>query len=69
MITGTCHFYCRLSAESYYRDLYPQGTVRDVVSRKIASGEIRIGKPDLKPGQSAFLGDGNTRWFIQEAAK
>ena len=64
MITGTCHFPATANAVRYYAR---QGgfTAADV-SAKIAAGEIVIGKPPLKPGDTLILLDDGDRYGIEE---
>lgn len=47
---GTSNFVNRNFAALYYAR---QGFTRADVERKIADGEVTIGRPKLKPGQSA----------------
>ena len=64
MITGTSHFKSRESAISYYAEY---GNDVSDVDRKIADGEIHIGKPQTKPGQSLGLIDEGRRYAIHDA--
>lgn len=73
MKTGTSHFPSYGAALRYYRPYCaPFQTqygrtertqvVRDVVSHKLNAGEISIGKPALKPGETLSIED--NRYFI-----
>jgi hypothetical protein len=42
----------------------PYGFERAEVERKLAAGEIFIGKPELKPGESLTLLDDGNRWGV-----
>lgn len=76
MKTGTCYFPSYGAAMRYYRpynDLeHPTcvpsrartASLRRLVDRKLNAGEIHIGKPDLKPGQTLTI-EGN-RYHITE---
>jgi hypothetical protein len=57
--TGTCYFPSIRSALIYYSDL----TTKEI-ELKIKAGEIYIGKPSIKEGQTIFIKD--NRYFIQE---
>ena len=61
---GTSHFESIAAAEKYYRCY---GVTKDNVGRKIAEGEIHIGKPETKDGQHLGL-DEDRRYWIEEAA-
>jgi hypothetical protein len=65
MITGTSYFVSIEAAERYYAP-YGYDDVHATVQRKLAEGEIHIGEPPLKPGQSTFLVDEHTRYAIRE---
>jgi hypothetical protein len=63
---GTSHFASENAAVRYYRAYQPGATaaeVRRTVKRKIAEGEISIGKP-TRPG--AYLNVAEGRYFIKE---
>lgn len=63
MITvGTSHFKSRNAARRYYE---PYGYDAAAVDRKIADGEIHLGPPILKPGESLSLIDDGTRYAIK----
>ena len=63
MITGTNYFKDVASAFKYY-DCY--GYERADVQQKIEFKEIKIGKPDLQPGDRLLLHVGEGRYFVQE---
>lgn len=63
---GTSHFVSRSAAERYYKP-YGYEDVAEAVTRKLAEGEIHIGKPALKPGQKLVTVDDGTRYAIEEA--
>lgn len=77
MKTGTCYFPSYGAALRYYRpyaefescdsDQSIQQQVRALVDRKLNSGEIHIGRPDLKPGETLSIED--NRYHITEAGK
>ena len=72
IVTGTSYFPSRDHAARYYK---PYAKIENpdhwltelsqLVNRKIEAGEIHIGKPELKPGQRAFVQD--NRWHIEGA--
>ena len=71
MKTGTCHFSSYGAALRYYRPYCVARetrrgdrtqVVRLVVDQKLNAGEIHIGKPALKPGESLSIED--NRYFI-----
>lgn len=63
---GTSYFVSRSAAERYYKP-YGYVDVVEAVTRKLAEGEIHIGKPELKPGQKLVTVDDGTRYAIEEA--
>lgn len=79
MKTGTCYFPSYGAALRYYRPYvgseYADGrtnlgrtmtaNTRALVDQKLNENEIRIGKPDLKPGQTLTIED--NRYHITEA--
>ena len=81
MKTGTCYFPSYGAALRYYRpyvgnDLADERTnlgrtmmanVRALVDQKLNEGEIHIGKPTLKPGETISIED--NRYFITEGAR
>jgi len=66
MITGTHHFVSRDAAVRYYKPYHYDDTTA-AVARKITEGEIAIGEPLLKPGQTLSIIDNGTRYAIEEA--
>ena len=62
---GTSHFVSRDAAIRYYSE-YGYSDPAKTVDRKIAEGEIHIGEPTLKRGQTLSTGDKGTRYFIEE---
>jgi len=59
---GTSYFVTRAAAAEYY------GSAEEA-SRKLAAGEIHIGKPELKPGERLRLDESEGRYFIEEYTK
>lgn len=57
---GTAYFTDRASAEAYYK---PYGFTDRDVKRKLNAGEIYIGKPPLKPGETC-ASDREGRYII-----
>ncbi len=66
MMTGTSYFKSVTAALRYYR---AYGFDEEAVDQKIAEGEIHIGKPALKPGETLQLIDEGTRYQITEPRK
>lgn len=62
MITGTSHFVSYGTADRYYRDY---GYTPADVTQKVADGEIHIGKPQLKKGETLITIDNGTRYAIK----
>lgn len=60
---GTSYFVGREAAERYYGQFY--GDPATAVTRKIAEGEIHIGKPPLKPGERLTVIPGEGRYMIE----
>ncbi|OYV38946.1 MAG: hypothetical protein B7Z80_08705 [Rhodospirillales bacterium 20-64-7] len=65
---GTSHFESKDAAISYYRP-YGYSNTAQAVERKLADGEIHIGKPEAKPGQTVTLNREEGRYFIEEAER
>ena len=64
MVTvGTSYFKDIASAQRYYAE-YDYEDVASTVARKIAEGEIHIGKPDVRVGETLSLIDNGTRYAI-----
>ncbi len=62
---GTSHFTSLVAAIRYYKD-YGYDNAKEAVKRKIREGEIHIGRPKLKAGQSLATTDGGKRYEIIE---
>ena len=62
---GTCYFVSKRAAMRYYIRQNPHTTMIDV-ERKLAGGEIHIGRPPLKTGQRLAVIDRHTRYAIIE---
>jgi hypothetical protein len=57
-LTGTCHFATKSRAISYHLDYFPGATrreVRDEIDGMIERGEIAIGRPETKDGETLKL--------------
>ena len=63
---GTSHFMSRDAAIRYYRPYHYPDTAL-AVDRKLREGEIHIGQPTAKPGESVKV-DIDGRYWIDEAA-
>ena len=63
MTYGTCYFRSFAHAAYYYRKQYGAAALILVVE-KVRYGEIHIGKPPMKPGETCFLIDDGTRWAV-----
>jgi hypothetical protein len=63
MRVGTSYFVSRVAACQYYAAYEPNS--EDAVVRKIAAGEIHIGKPPLQPGQRLSIIPGEGRYQIE----
>lgn len=63
--TGTAHFVSRAAAISYYAEY---GNDVAEIDRKLAEGEIHIGKPSTKPGERLSLIDEGRRYAIHDPA-
>lgn len=61
MIVGTSHFVSLRCALSYYAEY---GVGKAGVTRKIAEGEIHLGPPTLKTGETIRLVDQNRRYAV-----
>lgn len=62
-ITGTCHFPSRAAAMAYYQP-YGTGTKAEV-EKLIKCGEIVIGPPTVKAGETVVYIDKGTRYAIK----
>lgn len=65
MMYGTPHFVSVAAAVAYYKPYGYKSTLAAVL-RKKQDGEIHIGPPTLKPGQTLRIIDGGLRYAIQE---
>lgn len=65
MRTGTHHFVSILAAQRYYAE-YGYDDVESAVAQKMEDGEIAIGCPKLKEGESFRLIDNGTRYEIDD---
>lgn len=63
---GTSHFVSKQAAVRYYRP-YGYDEPTKAVERKIAEGEISIGAPVPKVGESVYLNAEEGRYFIEAA--
>jgi hypothetical protein len=63
--TGTAHFESLAAAVRYYRPYGFENTAA-TVARKLAEGEIFIGPPALKAGQTLSLNREEGRYFVTE---
>ena len=66
-ITGTSHFVSTHSAIEYYRPYEPNMNDWELLAlivSKLSAGEISIGKPELKPGQTLSVIKGEGRYAI-----
>jgi len=62
--TGTAHFRSVHDAVEYYRP-YGYEDVKYAVECKLRDGEIHIGRPSVKPGESLRI-DEDGRYWIKE---
>lgn len=65
---GTSHFVSLEHAAQYYSFYYGNNidNGRAAAKRKITTGEIHIGPPELKPGETLQIIDDGTRYAIVE---
>jgi hypothetical protein len=61
-LIGTCYFIGINRAVRYYRDY---GLDRSAVIAKIAAGEVHIGKPPTKEGETLVINIPEGRYFIR----
>ena len=66
MRTGTNHFVSVRAAQHYYANQEGEGDIVDVVAQKLEDGEIVIGRPVLKEGETFRLIDDGTRYEIDD---
>jgi hypothetical protein len=62
MTIGTSHFTSREAATSYYRNY---GFRSEDVEEKIKQGEIKIGPPQAKEGETIFINQEEGRYFVK----
>lgn len=69
MIYGTNNFVSFTKACDYYRgqgnDELTPAALEQLVREKIDGGEIEIGQPGMKPGETLHLIDDGTRYAIE----
>jgi hypothetical protein len=63
MTYGTSYFRSLMHAVWYYESQYGKAALK-IVPEKIRDGEIHIGMPPLKHGETCFLIDNGTRWAV-----
>lgn len=63
MTYGTSYFRSMVHAAMYYRSQYG-AAAHHYVAEKVRNGEIHIGKPPMKDGETCFLIDDGTRWAV-----
>ena len=63
MTYGTSYFRSLMHADFYYKGQYGAAAFI-LVAEKIANGEIHIGMPPLKSGETCHLIDNGTRWAV-----
>lgn len=61
---GTAYFRSLTTAAQYYRDTTGNDGYR-TASKKLAEGEIYIGRPPCDPGERVVLIDNGTRYAIE----
>jgi hypothetical protein len=59
---GTSYFVSLAAAVRYYRDV--EDNPVGAVARKVTAGEIHIGKPVLKEGETLSVIDAGTRYAV-----
>jgi hypothetical protein len=64
MTYGTCYFRSLMHAVWYYQGQYGKAALV-IVPEKIRDGEIHVGMPPLKSGETCFLIDNGTRWAVK----
>jgi hypothetical protein len=64
MTYGTQYFRSMIHAAMYYTPQYGRAGAMRAVEEKVKRGEIKMGMPPLRNGESCFLIDGGTRWAI-----
>lgn len=61
---GTSYFVSRRAAERYFRH-YHYEDIKATITRKLAEGDIHIGKPPLEPGDKLSVIPGEGRYQIE----
>jgi len=67
ILIGTSYFVSKAAALQYFLPYEGRDYVIDVVNRKLKAGEIHIGVPPLRPGDSLRLIDDRCRYAIRTA--
>lgn len=62
---GTSHFQTRAAANRFYK---AYGETPADVGRKLDAGEIHIGRPERKAGQSIGVDADGRYWIVEEKA-
>jgi hypothetical protein len=68
--TGTSHFVNFTKACDYYKDYEPDATPAElerIVRRKIDEGQIDLGQPEIKQGETLSIIDDGCRYAITES--
>lgn len=63
MIYGTSYFRSLMHAVWYYKPQYGEAALV-IVPEKLQRGEIRVGMPPMKDGETCFLIDNGCRWAV-----
>jgi hypothetical protein len=63
MTYGTSYFRSMMHAVWYYKVQYGEAALI-YVPQKVKSGEIHIGMPPLKKGETCYLIDNGCRWAV-----
>lgn len=63
MTYGTSYFRSMAHAAWYYEPQYGKAAMT-IVPEKVRLGEIHIGMPPLKKGETCFLIDNGCRWAV-----
>lgn len=62
---GTANFVSKATAIRYYQPYFFENTAV-AVEQKIAEGEIFIGQPELRPGETLSIIDDGARYAVTE---
>ena len=65
---GTSHFVSKDAAVRYYRP-YGYNETSRIVEHKLKDGEIHIGEPELKNGETCYLNADEGRYFVTDGAE